>query len=60
MLKIGLYHDLLIAVVFEAVMEIWRFATAASGAFRLGHVIALILGNAAAAVIILIHEKALY
>ena len=51
---------LLIAVVFEAVMEIWRFSTAASGAFRLGHVIALVLGNAVAAVIILIHERAFY
>ncbi len=51
---------IVIALVFEAVMEIWRFSTAASGAFRLGHVIALILGNAAAAIIILIHKKAVY
>ena len=51
---------LLIAFLFEGVMEIWRFSTSASGAFRLGHVIALVLGNVVAAVIILIHEKAFY
>ena len=41
-------------------MEIWRFSTAAGGAFRIGHVIALALGNALAAILILLHEKALY
>ena len=51
---------LLIAFAFEFVMEIWRYSTAAGGAFRLGHILALLLGNVAAAVIILIHEKAIY
>ena len=53
-------RGILIAIAFELVMEIWRFSTAASGAFRIGHVIALVLGNAVAAVLILIHEKAIY
>lgn len=51
---------LMIALVFEFVMEVWRYSTAAGGAFRLGHILALLLGNAVAAVLILIHEKAIY
>ena len=53
-------QGMLIAVVFEIAMEIWRFSTAAGGAFRIGHIIALALGNALAAILILLHEKALY
>ncbi|MBR3437606.1 MAG: hypothetical protein IKG97_07625 [Lachnospiraceae bacterium] len=53
-------QGIVIALVFEFVMEVWRFATAAGGAFRIGHVVALVLGNALAAVFILIHEKRLY
>ena len=53
-------HGILIALAFEFVMEVWRFATAAGGTFRVGHVIALLLGNAVAPVLILIHEKRLY
>lgn len=51
---------ILIACLFELLMEVWRFATAAGGAFRIGHVIALILGDLTAAIVILIHEKAIF
>ena len=47
-----------IGAVFQVIILIWQFVTAMGGRFDLGHMVAGIIGDVLAILVILVHKKA--